>query len=434
MKLTYSHFTLVLLGSILSFSSCKKEQTTDEEPYSSITNLSTIVVSNSNVYYCEPVKTLSLEDGYLMLANVHYDNGDIGIQYNKLDMNQEVVWSKTYSDGGYQYKGTDLIQVNNNFYILLNFELSIGGSTKIKILHTDINGNLLKEKDIPEETTSLSIVATSLTYEEDDIIYGPTLVVVGGTNNVDISKPGYTNNIFQEDIEDIYAVRLSLDLDEHFFWEATYGFVHEDRGQKVFNLADGFVLGGTSRNRERSSDYITGIVLVKYRKESGNIINTQQFNVPDLDLEWLNMIHNTTEQRFYIFTYSQNNPSTIYKFTVDEDFIEVENMQTINLGLTGMIHHRSIDLLTNGLFLATVEKPSDEDTQNIEWITFKTDGSVENRYSFNDLEQKYIESVGRLSEANSEILSTDRLLFPITYQNNRNIGTYQLDLNFPIQN
>ncbi|MCH2046426.1 MAG: hypothetical protein MK212_20090 [Saprospiraceae bacterium] len=432
MKLTYYHFILVLLGSILSFSSCKKEQTTNEEPYSSITNLSTIAVSNSNVYYCEPVKTLSIEDGYLMLTNVHYDNGDIGIQYNKLNRNQEVVWSQTYSDGGYQCKGVDLIQAQNNVYIAMNFGLDLGESTRIKLLRIDMNGNIMQEKSIPSTVTSHSYYVHSIAYEEGDDLIDPSLILTGETTNIDILKPDYTENY---DLKDIYVASLNpnLEAESGIYWERYDGYGNNDKGMKVITQEDGYLIGGLSKGVQGSS--ADRLILVKGHKESNNILNTQLYTISNLNLEWIDMVEDTDRQQFHLFAYDPNaTTATVYKISTDKDFNQIGDTDIINLVDTEPILYHSVNLLSNGLFLLTLEKSNNENTQNIEWVTFTINGAFKNRYTLNDPEQKYTESVGRLSEVSNKTLSIDRLLFPITYQNNRNIGAYQLDLNFPIQN
>ena len=108
---------IVFCLGIFSFSSCIKDETTDPnndvvntDPYESISNLRSIgSITDQNTSHYEPIKQLILSDGYLSMTNVHYTNGDIGVQFNRLNSNQEILWSETYLETAYQSKAIDSI-------------------------------------------------------------------------------------------------------------------------------------------------------------------------------------------------------------------------------------------------------------------------------------------------------------------------------------
>lgn len=434
-------YLILFLWAVLLHSSCKKEQL-EEDPYLSIFNLIPITTELSNVYYYEPVKMLSLEDGgYLMLTNLHLEDGSVNIQYSRFNSDRELIWSEIYSEFAYSNTGVDLVQVQDYFYIVANTEMNTGSRSRIKVLQLDQNGELLQESPIPASTPPyVSDPSHFYDYSATAIFYGKDafdnyfILVTGFTTDVDDDKPGFEDNILY-DTKDIITVRLDLSTNTfQHEWNSIYGFTRDDVGAAFIKLEDRIIVGGTTRNRERSPDYKHALLLLEYRQESGNIINIHQFNIPGIDLGWLDMVYDADRQQIYLFAYDMNAPATIYKITTDNDFNQLGDIDIVNLVHTEPITYRSINLLSNGLFLVTLEKTDNENTQNIEWVTFTINGAVQNRYAFNDPGLKYIESVGSLRNEKNKVLSEDRLVFPIAYQHQKRIGTYKIDLNSPIQN
>lgn len=426
----------ILVLCLLGFSSCKKDKN-DENPYSSISNLISITASGANVNYYEPIKTLQLTDGYFMLTNVHFNNGDVGIQFSELNSDQELVSSSLYTETGYKNSSVDIVEAQGKFYVAVNLQATASGSSnQVKLLILESTTGSVQEVILTENigipSIDLSEWVYSISYDPSttDALASPSILLTGSTEDVDVTKPGY---IPTEDPKDSKTWRLNLD--NQVLWEATYGFVREDAKREILVLEDGFVAGGTAKNREMSTDYEQGLLLIKYQKESGNIINTQQYNVSAVNLEWIDMVYDANNARIHLFAYDPNSTvSTIYKITTDTDFVQVGSTLQIDLNIAEIFNYRSVDLLSNGSFLIALEKPNNEDTQNLEWVTFSTNGSIENRYSFNDSEQTHIETVGKVRTEINPSLSVDHLVFPVSYQDNSSIGTYKVDLNTPTQN
>lgn len=113
---------------------------------------------------------------------------------------------------------------------------------------------------------------------------GEGFVLTGRTTNVDTLKPNYNvgdNRLL--DKFDIYTARLETDLT--YRWQRAYGFIRSDWGASVEIVPDGYVVVGTANILQGSGSFYQNFLLVKYKAESGNILNQDNFGGQQYKIE-----------------------------------------------------------------------------------------------------------------------------------------------------
>lgn len=142
-----------------------------------------------------------------------------------------------------------------------------------------VQSTVLRYDDIGNTTDRTNIFSDQL-YDIKQLVdvdgtTGLGFVLTGETTNVDTLKPDYNvddNRLF--DRFDIFTARLETDLTPR--WSRAYGFIREDRGTSIEIVPDGYIVVGTTNIRE-SGDFYQQFILVKYKEESGNILNQDNF-------------------------------------------------------------------------------------------------------------------------------------------------------------
>ena len=64
-------------------------------------------------------------------------------------------------------------------------------------------------------------------------------------------------------------------------------------------------------------------------------------------------------------------------------------------------------------------------------MRLSTEDSIHSHYSFNDVNEEYIENIAAVRNANNTMINDVDLFFPVMYETQRNLGIYQVDLNNP---
>lgn len=420
---------LVFFLGILSFSSCKKEEVTDpintvvnSDPYESISNLTSVSsITDQDVSHYEPVKQLILSDGYLSMTNVHYNNGDIGIQFDRLNSNQEVVWSKIYLEATYQNQAIDLVEAQNKFYAVSNSTATSGTGHKIQFITIEQGGSNLQVVDFNMTTSnSFDNWVNAIHYDADN----SAIVITGTTTNVDATKPEHATYV-QEDTKDIFTARLDLSLS--IVWSSVYGFTNEDAGYVVSSFDNSYLIGGIVETRSTNTTHTPKFILMQQLPSSGNIINTQTYDFGITNLGYLGVIADPATEQFYLFVYETTaTNAVIKKITVDQNLVQVGSIETIDLGITEAVTYHAINVLSDGNFLVTLEAPNNTSKENTKWVKFNSNGSIQATYSFDDLNQEHTEGIGSLSNATNSALATDNLVFPLAYSNKSILGAYSL--------
>ncbi|MCH2046084.1 MAG: hypothetical protein MK212_18355 [Saprospiraceae bacterium] len=415
--------TYLLLLGILLFSSCKKEET-EAQPYSSITNLSQVLRLNLESAEYELVKSLVVEDGQLILNNINYNNETSVIELIKLNKEKELLWSMQYKKIGYSYEAVDITSAAGNYYLALNSKPLTREYSSAKIFLIDQGGNLVQEQEFGDSAAIHKTWANAINY--DPLTSNPTLIFSCNTTDVDTLKPEF---IHQSDNLDMHIMQLDLNLNT--VGKSIHNNGNQKHTQRIFNLPDGVLICGFHKgNSSNRRNYF----LLKLLREptSSTLYYANSWEMNGFNSDLIDFVYDEKKQLIYLFT---TNPevaiANISKSTFDTDLESVANSEYIDLSMTEVIEYKSIYLLPDDTFLVSLEKSKNVTTENLEWIRLSTEGTIHSHYSFNDVNEEYIENIAAVRNANNTMINDVDLFFPVMYETQRNLGIYQVDLNNP---
>lgn len=180
------------------------------------------------------------DGGYILFgSSSSFGNGSEDFYLVKVNNEGNEQWSQWYnSPSSLAVDSTDVGQVvrltPDGGYVLIG-TTTLDTLTKIMVAKTDASGNLAWSKLI-RETSNSSEIAGDIKVTAQQGGY----VITGTTNDVDVTKPGYTP---QNDLQDFYTAKL--DDNGIVEWERIDGFPESDFGVSLEIINNSIVTFGT---------------------------------------------------------------------------------------------------------------------------------------------------------------------------------------------
>ena len=201
------------------------------------------------------------DQGFLLVGygqDAFIGDGDQDVLVVRTDIDGDEVWTK-YLDEGFVEEGFDVVATGDgSFTIAGNIQATQVSSIDAYLLRIDGNGNILW--------------SNSFGGSQKDQAFGLTLTSDGGYLLV-----GRSNSFNDGTHDDIYLVKT--DADGNFVWEKTFGGEGDDDGRAVVEVADGYVLVGTTIEPSTNK---ADIILLKTDLD-GNELWSEQFGTPNPD-------------------------------------------------------------------------------------------------------------------------------------------------------
>ncbi|MCB9224594.1 MAG: hypothetical protein R2780_10025 [Crocinitomicaceae bacterium] len=218
------------------------------------------------------------DGGFLLIgSSTTYTRGSSDILIIKVDRYGELIWSKRYGTFNME-NAVRVKELKKGGYVLTGHTNSYGGNEihDMLIMKIDSLGAIVWKKIMggnnEDYATNLiempdgNLIITGYTYSygvgQDDIFImkmkenGDTLwtQMYGGLSNehsysVDTTGDGFaivgfTKSFERKDLYDVYVVKTNLEgIPE---WSQVYGGDDHDRGQNIFKVEDGYIIGGSS--------------------------------------------------------------------------------------------------------------------------------------------------------------------------------------------